>query len=307
MSAAVSSDELGRLAHTAAAQFRAGVARTPAERAAVDWAAVVVDVNAGITADWALVSDCNALNFCDDALTYRTLPGWNMMANWVLGMADQSGAYQTWMAAPLPDKMPFIMVTPDTRFPQGVDETTQLGTAGTYYEIASGADRIWDRPDRGTWRWSSYRYDALDDFAVTGVGAIPLFTTAEMRFLLAEAAYRSGDAGTAASIVNETRTAHGLQGTDAGGTNTDCVPMLPDGSCGDLWEMLKWEKRLETHFRGVLRIGWYFDGRGWGDLIEGTPLMLPVPYQEMVLRGQLPYDFGGVGGLWGAPIGTYGY
>ena len=128
-----------------------------------------------------------------------------------------------------------------------------------------------------------------------------------MRHLLAEAAYRNSDFGTVASIVNETRTLHGLQATDAAGTNTECVPRLPDGTCGDLWEMLKWEKRLETQFRGLIRVGWYFDGRGWGDLMEGTILQFPVPYTEMQSLQQPWYNYGGVGGEWGAPVGTYGY
>ena len=128
-----------------------------------------------------------------------------------------------------------------------------------------------------------------------------------MRALLAEAAYRSGNMPAVASFVNETRTLHGLNGTDPAGTNTSCVPKLPNGSCGDLWEMFKWEKRLESQFVGPLRVGWYFDGRGWGDLMEGTVLQFPIPWFVMLDLGQTPYDFGGVGGLWGATVGTYGY
>jgi hypothetical protein len=110
-----------------------------------------------------------------------------------------------------------------------------------------------------------------------------------------------------ADFVNATRTLHGLAATDAGGTNSNCVPKLPNGTCGSLFEMFKWEKRLETQFAGPLRIGWYFDGRGWGDLLEGTILQFPVPYREMQLLQEVPYNYGGVGGPFGAPVGTYGY
>ncbi len=41
--------------------------------------------------------------------------------------------------------------------------------------------------------------------------------------------------------------------------------------------------------------------------MEGTILQFPVPYWEMELLQQLPYNYGGVGGEWGAPVGTYGY
>jgi hypothetical protein len=128
-----------------------------------------------------------------------------------------------------------------------------------------------------------------------------------MRALVAEADYYRGDLAAVASFVNETRTLHGLQATDASGANPDCVPRLPSGACGDLWEMLKWEKRLETQFAGPLRVGWYFDGRGWGDLIEGTVLQFPVPWGEMEILGREPYDYGGVGGAWGAPPDGYGF
>jgi hypothetical protein len=41
--------------------------------------------------------------------------------------------------------------------------------------------------------------------------------------------------------------------------------------------------------------------------MEGTILQIPVPFREMQLLGQNAYDLGGVGGNWGAPVGTYGY
>src|SRR5437879_3686212 len=43
-----------RLIHSYKARFRAGVARTPADRAAADWNAIIADANAGITADFSV-------------------------------------------------------------------------------------------------------------------------------------------------------------------------------------------------------------------------------------------------------------
>lgn len=313
MSQDVSSATLAQLAHAMAARFRAAVARTPAERQAVDWTQVVADVNASIAADWLITQDCHTGEFCNlggnDALLYRLSPGWQMQDNWVAGMADTSGAYQAWVDTPLADKLPFIVHTPDTRWPQGPDEQTQLANPGEYYSMNSSSTRIWSRPDRGTWRWSYYyqTYEPFFTFALDGAGSIPFVKTEEMAALKAEAAYYGGDMQAVADFVNATRTLHGLLPTDAAGTNPNCVPRLPNGSCGDLWEMFKWEKRLETQFAGPLRVGWYFDGRGWGDLLEGTPLQFPVPYREMQLRQEPAYDFGGVGGAYGAPAGTYDY
>lgn len=309
MSQEVSSATLARLAHSYKARFMAAVARTPTERAAVNWGAVTTEANAGVTEDWDNVSQCWPHVFCDEAIAYRLFPGWQMQNNWVAGMADQSGAYQAWINTPTVDKLAFLIQTPDTRWPQGADEVTQLDNPGEYYSTNTGGSRIWSRPDRGTWRWSYYyqTYDPFFSAAIEDVGDLPQVKVEEMQALVAEANYRAGNMAAVATFVNQTRTQHGLAATDASGTNTDCVPKLPNGSCGDLWEMFKWEKRLETQFAGPLRIGWYFDGRGWGDLMEGTILQFPVPYGEMQLLDQQPYNYGGVGGDWAAAVGTYGY
>ena len=130
---------------------------------------------------------------------------------------------------------------------------------------------------------------------------------AEMRLLQAEAAYRMGNLAEAADLINVSRVAAGLNATDAGGTNTSCVPKLANGQCGDLWEMYKWEMRLETIYKGLHMAPWYFHGRGWGDLAEGVFLQLPVPGAEAELLGIPPYTFGGIGGPSAAPKGNYGY
>jgi hypothetical protein len=309
MSVDVPSATLVQLAYSQRARFRAAVARTPTERAAVDWVAVAADAASGVTADWETFSRCFPHVFCDEGVGYRQFAGWQMQNNWVAGMADTSGAYQAWIATPLSSKQPFIIHTPDTRWAQGADEATQLANPGEYYVMNTGGTRIWARPDRGTWRWSYYeqQYPKFYVHGQVDQGFLPTITVREMKALIAEAAYRAGNLGALATFVNETRTLHGLNATDAGGTNTSCVPKLPNGTCGDLWEMFKWEKRLETQFAGPLRSGWWLDGRGWGDLMQGTILQFPVPFREVQLLQKTPYDFGGVGGSYGAPVGTYGY
>ncbi|MBE0591838.1 MAG: hypothetical protein IH616_05490 [Gemmatimonadales bacterium] len=310
MSQDVTAATLARLARSWKASLRANVARTPADRAAVDWTQVAADANAGITTDFTNNMRGSVGTHTEYMIFYRLWSGWQMQNNWVMGMADQSGNYQAWINTATIDKQPFIIVTPDTRWPQGPDEATQLANPGERYGMNSGSSRIWNRPDRGTWRWSYYEQRVnpfWDPLTYTEDADLPMITVREMKALVAEAAFRSGNLGAVAAFVNETRTLHGLNATDAAGTNTSCVPKLPNGSCGNLWEMFKWEKRLETQFAGPLRNGFYFDGRGWGDLMEGTILQLPVPYGEMQLLGMQPYNFGGVGGDFAAPVGTYGY
>jgi hypothetical protein len=309
MSQPVTSATLVQLAHSMAARYRAAVARTKAERQAVNWTQVVADANAGVTADWMVTQDCNTRYFCqttDEGMGYRIAIGWQEQNNWYMGMADTSGAYQAWIATPLLDKQPFIFHTPDTRWPSGADEATQRANPGEYYVLAANDQGVWARPDRGTWRWSYYEQDYepwFTEWNVDWAATVPWIRVEELNALKAEAAYYAGQFQTVADFVNATRTTHGLLATDAAGTNTNCVPRLPDGTCGNLWEMFKWEKRLETQFSGPLTIGWYLDGRGWGDLIKGTLLQLPVPYKEMQLLQETPYNFGGVNDpVNGAPV-----
>lgn len=82
---------------------------------------------------------------------------------------------------------------------------------------------------------------------------------------------------------------------------------MVNGQCGSLLEMLKWEVRLETIYKGLHMASWYFYGRGWGDLPEGSFLQIPVPGRETELLGIASYTFGGPGGESAAPVGTYGY
>jgi hypothetical protein len=81
-------------------------------------------------------------------------------------------------------------------------------------------------------------------------------------------------------------------------------PAFSSTQCGDLLEALKWEKRVELAFNYFH--GWFWDSRGWGDLVENTSLEFPVPSQELDAR-QLPfYNLGG-GGPSSAAKGTYGF
>jgi len=147
---------LAELAHSFKARYRAQVARTPAERAAVDWDAVMADIDAGIKQDFVIVDDDDV--WLKVTQYYMTLAGaWSQMNYFVLGMADISGRYQTWMQTPVGQRMPFIMVTPDKRFPQGDNETDQakLDNRGKYWEWGGTSGHV--RDDRGTWRWSYYR------------------------------------------------------------------------------------------------------------------------------------------------------
>lgn len=307
MSVAVSADELVEIAHSMKARYRANVARTPAEREAVDWNAVIADVDAGVGEDGWWMETGYFTPWDHEIAGYMSQPtiGWAQASYMIFGMADQSGKYQEWLSFPPAERHPdlpsgpFLIQTPDQRFPQGATLAEQRANPGMDHVLTGDPHMIighldWRQPSRGTYRWSYYRSAHMDYVRVQAVDVpTPEITPTEMRLLKAEGLLRNGDAAGAAALINVSREAAGLNATDAAATNTSCVPKLPDSSCGDLMEMLKWEKRLETMVWGVHSVSWFFDGRGWGDLYAGTALTLPVPCQERELLIQECNTYGG--------------
>jgi hypothetical protein len=351
----VSMPRLVTLINSMKARYRANVARTPADRAAVNWTQVLAEVGAGVHEDFNISTEFTDNDWAGDlTLWYGSLSTWQQVTYFMFGMADQSGDYQRWLAQPVLSRdaffngvEPVLIVTPDRRFSQGdtlvsgqnqkartaaevtlarrnqlfngyifnsPTDSVRLDNRGRYVRVRATAAGVinnavqYSRPDRGTWRWSQY-YNTQADL-VQVYSPYPLVDYDEMRLLAAEALYRTGNLSAAADSINVTRVANGLNaatGTLAGG-NTSCVPKLPNGSCGDLFEMLKWEKRMETFFRGAMWVAWYFDGRGWGDLYRGTPLQMPIPAEQYAILGLgAPYTFGGVGGESASTGSTYAF
>lgn len=306
--------QLVRVANSFQARLRASVARNPAERQAVNWTAVLADVNAGITEDWTTDQAYLFNNWIGyGPLYYQGLATWQQMTPFIFGMADQSGNYQRWLSIPVadrtqnfPDNTPVLFVTPDKRFPQGTTAAQQGTAANQGSFVIYRAGNAFSRPERGSWRWSYYAHRAST--ATVASGAWPEISLDEMRLLAAEAHYRLGNFAEAATRINVTRVAAGLNATNADGLNTSCVPKLPNGTCGNLLEMLKWEKRIEAWFVGPYQSSQWFDMRGWGDHYKGTPLQYPIPDRQLEVLGLgAEYTFGGVGGQFASTGSTYAW
>jgi hypothetical protein len=224
--------EFKKLAHSYKARYRAGVARTPAERAAVDWAAVVADAQAGITADHDnITSTTNGpgdtwRSTFDGPGNYQTQPPF------IIGMADTSGAYASWIALPLMQRGPnFHMQTPDKRFPQGLTRKnqqddfpiTQCSGASTLCKryIANRASNK-DLAAQIPWGGSEYDFNRFHSWKTKGDGTarngpLVFFTLAELNLLEAEGQYRLGNYAAAAALINKTRT-RGMEPPVAGDT-----------------------------------------------------------------------------------------
>jgi hypothetical protein len=324
----LSRDAFVRVVRSFKARLRAGVARTPAERAAVNWDEVIADATNGITSDLAISLSVQA-GWQNQIVTnaYR-YSGWHSMAPFYIGMADTSGAYDAWLATVRSSRSSFLIKTPDQRFPSGETRPDQQAASGEFPNATTGRPYFRNRPsgeDNPADPWANspydhYRYRALARNNADNAGPWPDITKAEVDLLAAEGYLRKGDIATAAALIDRTRVSRGglpaLSGVVGNATDpvpggAACVPRVPTGpsftstTCGNILEALKWEKRIEGVFTGWAL--WYFDSRGWGDLIEATALQYPVPYQEMDARGGAFYDSNQMVGPTAAAKGTYGF
>jgi len=255
--------EFIKLIRTYRARLRASVVRTPAE--VVDWALVIADAQAGITADHNVVTGTATGGTVSYAWRqqYNSFSTWHQMAPFIIGMGDNSGSYAAWIAQPLGDRgagnVGFFMTTPDLRFPQGATRAAQQ--ADLVISSCETADTkckryFFNRPDGDDqfggvgWGWSNYSFARYRSWHVRGdagtarVGKTPIFLLAELDLLQAEGLYNTGQFAAAGALINKTRTAGMASGVATGGGlpaitvfdatsvvpgGADCVPKVPQG------------------------------------------------------------------------------
>jgi hypothetical protein len=336
-----------QIARSYKARFRANVARTPAERAdvsaggIVDWAQVIADANAGITANFDPQMD--RLNGWDLVWYAQHFAGaqWHQMSQFWLGMADTSGSYNAYLANPVPStRTQILIVTPDRRFPQGTTRTAQNAAPGTGSAGQPFANTPYfrNRPSGSDIAGDAFQVSMYDFWRgrafqqASRVGRYPVMTAAEIRLLAAEG-YLRIPTPNFVQAINRINVSRGdtVGGNVAGpgflpripttitdtisvavpGSAAGCVPKVPDAAqsyrgsrCGNIWDALKWEYRMETAYTGYGM--WFFSSRGWGDLPQYTATQWPVPYNEMDARSQAFYGFGGPGGASASAAGNYG-
>lgn len=331
---AITQAQFIQIARSYKAKFRANVARTPAQRAdvsaggIVDWAQVIADANAGIIVN--LDPQMDRLNGWDISwfAQHHASAAWHQMSQFWIGMADTSGSYVTYLNATPSIRPTIVVVTPDRRFPQGTTRAAQNAASppaagqpflNTPYfrNRPSGSDIAGDPlqvSQYDFWRGRQFQQ-------ASRVGRYPVMTAAEIRLLAAEGYLRIPVPNFTEAInrINVSRLAIGILPALNAVTDTlavaapggnACVPKVPDAPtyrvvrCGNIWDALKWEYRMETAYTGYGN--WFFPTRGWGDLPQYTATQWPVPYNEMDARSEAFYGFGGPGGVAAAGPGNYG-
>jgi hypothetical protein len=287
------------------------VARTPAERAAVDWAQVIADATAGYPTDFLITMANVTGGWGYRPIQMDLFQSWHQLWMFVVGMADTSGQYDAWLATPENSRVPFNVQTNDGRFPSGTTRAAQNASSGCGASAclppgATGTGSqnqfVRNRPAGqdvavqaiANSYYDFHRFQVFFNTTSTGGlnrnGPLPFLPRAEMNLLIAEGHLRQGNTDAAIPFINTSRTLRGLPAIPLGSTTVPgpaCVPRVPTGAngptvCGSIMEAMKWEMRWETAY--LIYGGWFFNGRGWGDIPSNTPLHFPVPYQELDAR-----------------------
>ena len=270
----LSNTELAQWAHSYAARYLAAVARTPAERDAVDWNRVVFHLDRGVQDDMTSVEADGRIWWW--AFAERP-DSWIRAAYDLVGPADESGAFEAWKALDPQDRNVFTIETSDQRIHAPGDPTA----AGTYFRRLTSSPF---QPARGNYFQSLYHQERFAYHRATAFrGEMPVFTRPEMDLLRAEAILRTqGNAGIAAAVelINNSRVGSG-----------GMEPLPTTISLEEAFEHLKYEKLIEVAYtQGGLV---FAERRGWGDLICGTPLHWPIPGAELEQLALPNYTFGG--------------
>jgi hypothetical protein len=311
----ITSAELSRLAHSYIVRAYVYGARSPQERQALPWATILTHLDRAITADHIvnLLNGTQVSNFLNRFQITGTFSAWGDYK--LIGPADTSGNYQAWLNTPIPERTRFLIHTPDRRITGPMSQEACLTATGnigqpancngTYFRFRR--DNIF-RPERGLYHQSHYQWFRNQGRAATQTYAI--MSVDEMRLIRAEALIRLNRADEAVPLINVTRTRQrtigtttfsGLPAVTLTGVpqSTGCVPRKASGACGDLMDALIYERLIENGMLDAY-VG-YFDSRGFGRLVSGTFLHLPIPARELINMGLPVYSFGGVGGPGSAP------
>ena len=305
----VDNQQLARIANSYIARTLAYSARSPQERAAVDWNRVIGHIDAGIVQDFAPIASPGVLTSSIKQRMARqrtTTPGDYMRMDYMLvGAADQSGQASTWANQPWSDRQPFIMEdvrdqrimsSPDA--PCTSDATLSHEVEGSY--MGCHVATIFAL-SRGTGQRSYYYYHRLGRLTAWESGPLPIMTVGEMQLLKAEGLLRLGRIDEAIAIINETRVNNGgLPPVTRDGVpmvDGNCTPRRLNGvngrpgECGSLWDAYRYEKRMEG--AGVEAGIAFWDARGWDALVENTPIHFPFPGNELEILGLPEYTTGG--------------
>ncbi len=281
----LSAEQFIQLAHSYSARFLMQWPRTEDEAGQIDWAAVLSHAEQGITYDFAPIADGN---FWDSyqKFAYATTgqgPFWAYLDQRLVAALDPSQ----------PTRYPEVSMG-ETPLQDSVAVSDDARLASDFVFVGNINLPI----DRGEWHFSHYRHNrnVVDPtFAGDGAssGPMPVFRQEDNELIKAEALLNLNRMDEALAILN----------AGARVTRGQLPPLDMSATFDEVEEAIIYERAIEL--LGTAPMGLYFDRRRIGprlpfdqvDALGGlqlqTPAQLPVPADEMEVREEIPYNFGG--------------
>lgn len=268
--------EMSQLAHSFIARLLVYAPRNTTQTDNLDWENVLHHAELGITSDFNIEGDGNG-----------TDSQW--MSWYKYSMArDQWGKVDMRVLHMLDENIP-------ANWPESATSYTDLPNDGiiTSDDLRVGTDFIYStyniRPERGIYRWSTYRYARLDDWIDANFYApIIMMRKAEIDLFKAEALLRLDRLEEAANIINA-----GTRVTRGG-----LLPVAIDDET-EIKDAIVYERTIELPLTGMGIE--YFDMRREGKLQDGSLLHFPIPAQQLEVLVLPTYTFGGIAPQFGTP------
>ena len=266
-------EDLSKIAHSFIARLMVYSARNQAQTDAIDWQTVLNHTQAGITEDFAIDGDGNGSDrkWMSWLKYYMARPSWGKVDMRIIHMLDPN------QPANWPDAG--LSALPNDGVMSSVD---QRATTDFAYNSAN------NRPERGTYRWSTYRYTRFDNYIQAHFFApVVLMRKAENDLLKAEALTHLNRFADAAIIINT-------------GTRVNRGHLAPVSNNGnDVIAAIIYERTIELPLTGMGIE--YFDMRRHDRLQDGSLLHFPIPAQQLEILQKPFYTFGGINPQYGVP------
>jgi hypothetical protein len=266
-------EKMTQIAHSFIARLMVYSARNIEETNAIDWQKVLTHAQAGITEDFNIQGDGNVSNrkWMSWYKYYMARSDWGKVDMRIVHMLDN---------------------TQPAHWPEG--GVSNLPFDGTINSLDNRANTDFQydsnnsRPERGLYRWSTYRYKRFDSYINADFyEPIIMMRKAENDLFIAEAYARTNQYNLAKEIINNgTRTSRGNL------FNITNDPTEVDNA-------IIYERTIELPLTGMGIE--YFDMRRTSRLQDGSLLHFPIPAQQLQTLNLPIYTFGGLNPQFGVP------
>ena len=266
-----SNEYMSQLAHSFIARLMVYSARNTTQRDAVDWTSVLAHAEAGISEDFSIMGDGLGNTWMSWYKYYLARPSWGKVDMRVINMIDNS-IPANWPEGGIAD-------LPN----DGIITSNDLRV-----DLDFAYDPVNTRPERGLYRWSTYRYTRMDEYINNDFfEPIVLMRKAENDLFKAEALVQLNRFSEAAAVINA-----GTRVLRGGLPNISEDPE-------ELKNAIFYERTIELPLTGMGIE--FFDMRRHGLLQDGSLLHFPIPGSQLETIPKPIYTFGGISPQYGVP------